>query len=167
EPTPEPTPKQEKPQKMPPNVYKSKLLYCFYYVLQSAKILNEKGVIHFDIKERNIYLKSLGSKVEMIEGDSHSDEVKSRVDSILFEGELDFLFIDGDHTYEGVKKDYNDYKKYVKNGGWIGFHDIKDTEFHRKANCRVDLLWKELEGEKIEFIDYSSNFGGIGFIQKN
>jgi serine/threonine protein kinase len=39
---------------MPPNAYKSKLLYCFYYVLQSAKILNEKGVIHFDIKERNI-----------------------------------------------------------------------------------------------------------------
>jgi serine/threonine protein kinase len=47
-------PKQKRPQKMPPNAYKSKLLYCFYYVLQSAKILNEKGIIHFDIKERNI-----------------------------------------------------------------------------------------------------------------
>lgn len=36
------------------NPYKSKLLYCLYYVLQSAKILNEKGIIHFDIKEKNI-----------------------------------------------------------------------------------------------------------------
>ena len=41
-------------QQMPRNIYKSKLLYCFYYVLQSAKILNEKGIIHFDIKEQNI-----------------------------------------------------------------------------------------------------------------
>jgi serine/threonine protein kinase len=46
--------KKEPIQKMPLNAYKSKLLYCFYYVLQSAKILNEKGIIHFDIKERNI-----------------------------------------------------------------------------------------------------------------
>ena len=84
---------------------------------------------------------------------------------MLKEGELDFLFIDGDHTYEGVKKDYEDYKKYVKDGGWIGFHDIKNTEFHRNANCRVDLLWNELEGEKIEFIDNSSQYGGIGFIK--
>ena len=55
----------------------------------------------------------------------------------------------------------------VKEGGWIGFHDIKDTPFHRSANCRVDQLWAELEGNKIEFIDNTSEYGGIGFIQVN
>jgi hypothetical protein len=87
------------------------------------------------------------------------------VNNIIGDIQLDFLFIDGDHTYEGVKQDYEMYKHLVKPGGWIGFHDIKDTEFHRNANCRVDILWNELEGEKKEFIDNSSAYGGIGFIQ--
>ena len=47
----------------------------------------------------------------------------------------------------------------------VGFHDIKDTPFHRRANCRVDLLWSELEGNKVEFVDMSSELGGIGLIQ--
>ncbi len=124
------------------------------------------GVSSYDVNKRDEYLRSLGSNVKMIHGDSHSVEIKECISSILQEGELDFLFIDGDHTYEGVKKDYEDYKKYVRDGGWIGFHDIKDTDFHRRANCRVDLLWNELEGDKVEFIEPSSNFGGIGFIRK-
>jgi len=37
-----------------PSNFKSKLLYCFYYVLQSIHKMNEKGIIHFDIKEKNI-----------------------------------------------------------------------------------------------------------------
>jgi serine/threonine protein kinase len=50
-----PQPPQPQPQQdLPPNIFKTKLLYCFYYVLQSAKMLNEKGIVHFDIKEQNI-----------------------------------------------------------------------------------------------------------------
>ena len=124
------------------------------------------GVSHYDVNKRDEYLRSLGNNVIMIHGDSHSEEIKKRISYIIEEGELDFLFIDGDHTYEGVKKDYEDYKKYVRPGGWIGFHDTKDTDFHRNANCRVDLLWNELQGEKVEFIDNTSDFGGIGFIKK-
>ena len=125
------------------------------------------GLNTFNVEERDSYLKSLGKNVTTIHGSSHEESIKERVRSILNGEELDFLFIDGDHTYEGVKKDYEMYKEFVKNGGWIGFHDIKDTEYHRNANCRVDQLWGELECEKIEFIDKISNFGGIGFIKKN
>jgi serine/threonine protein kinase len=38
----------------PNHLFKSKILYCFYYVLQSIKKMNDKGIIHFDIKEKNI-----------------------------------------------------------------------------------------------------------------
>jgi len=124
------------------------------------------GVNTYDVNKRDEYLRSLGSNVRIIHGDSHTQESREKISSILNGEKLDFLFIDGDHTYEGVKKDYEDYKDYVKEGGWIGFHDIKDTDFHRRANCRVDILWKELRGEKVEFIDPSSDFGGIGFIKK-
>ena len=101
----------------------------------------------------------------MLWGSSHDYEMLENVESVIKGDLLDFLFIDGDHTYEGVKQDYEMYKHLVKPGGWIGFHDIKDTEFHRNANCRVDILWNELEGNKIEFVDNSSPYGGIGFIQ--
>jgi autotransporter strand-loop-strand O-heptosyltransferase len=123
------------------------------------------GRSDYDAKTRNEYLKSLGSDVHMLEGDSHCQCMKTDLICILGDRKVDFLFIDGDHTYRGVKQDYHMYKEFVKPGGWIAFHDIKDTEFHRNANCRVDQLWNELIGNKIEFIDKSSEYGGIGFIQ--
>jgi cephalosporin hydroxylase len=123
------------------------------------------GRADYDVNKRDKYLKSLGENVKTIHGSSHEEEIKNKVKGIIKGELLDFLFIDGDHTYDGVKQDYLMYKEFVKPGGWIGFHDIKNTEFHRKANCRVDILWGELIGEKIEFLDNSSAYGGIGFIR--
>jgi cephalosporin hydroxylase len=123
------------------------------------------GRADYDVTLRDKYLTSLGDQVTMIHGSSHDYELLAKVKELLGETQLDFLFIDGDHTYEGVKQDYEMYKGLVKEGGWIGFHDIKDTPFHRNANCRVDQLWNELVGEKIEFVDRLSEYGGIGFIQ--
>jgi predicted O-methyltransferase YrrM len=37
---------------------------------------------------------------------------------------LDILFIDGDHTYEGVKADLANYAPLVKSGGRIILHDV-------------------------------------------
>ena len=36
---------------------------------------------------------------------------------------ISFLYIDGDHTYEGVKSDFELWEPKVKIGGTIGFHD--------------------------------------------
>lgn len=36
---------------------------------------------------------------------------------------LDLLFIDGDHSYEGVKADWEAYKHFLKPGSIIVFHD--------------------------------------------
>lgn len=125
----------------------------------------EFGRADYDEYERDEYLRSLGSNVTMLWGSSHEQEMLEKVEETLNGELLDFLFIDGDHTYEGVKQDYEMYRHLVKPGGWVGFHDTKDTEFHRNANCRVDQLWSELEGQKIDFLDNRSSFGGIGFIK--
>ena len=37
---------------------------------------------------------------------------------------LDLLFIDGDHSYEGVKRDWDAYKKFLAKGSVVAFHDI-------------------------------------------
>lgn len=36
---------------------------------------------------------------------------------------IDFLFIDGDHQYEQVIRDFEDWSPHVKKGGFIAFHD--------------------------------------------
>jgi predicted O-methyltransferase YrrM len=36
---------------------------------------------------------------------------------------IDYIFIDGDHIYEAVKQDFNDWFPFVKQGGIIAFHD--------------------------------------------
>jgi hypothetical protein len=39
------------------------------------------------------------------------------------DGFFDFVFIDGDHSYDGVKLDIKLWLSKVKKGGWIGGHD--------------------------------------------
>ena len=102
---------------------------------------------------------------QYIQGDSTSNEIKEIVHNLI--DKVDILFIDGDHTEEGVTRDFFLYKHLVKENGWIGFHDIKNSEFHHSHNCFVDRLWNKLSGDKIEFIDSTTGFGGIGFIQYN
>lgn len=41
---------------------------------------------------------------------------------------IDFLFIDGDHSYEGVKKDFELYSKIISDNGVIVLHDT-DSNF--------------------------------------
>ena len=116
------------------------------------------------INRNNNFKELYGDRCSFIEGNSHN---QSTIDVLIksLNGELiDFLFIDGDHTYEGVKQDFKMYKHLVKSGGWIVFHDINDTEKHRKRNVFVGKFWGELKGKKIEF-NVNSDWAGIGVIQ--
>jgi cephalosporin hydroxylase len=63
-------------------------------------------------------------RLELISGNSHSPKVKQSVLRALGGREVNFLFIDGDHSYEGVRQDYGEYSPLVREGGLIAFHDI-------------------------------------------
>jgi predicted O-methyltransferase YrrM len=39
--------------------------------------------------------------------------------------EIDYIFIDGDHNYTAVKKDFEDWFPFIKKGGYIGLHDSR------------------------------------------
>lgn len=56
--------------------------------------------------------------VEFIKGDSQ-EVAKTWTDEIAL------LFIDGDHSYEGVKKDLDSWYPHVKSGGVIMVHDFR------------------------------------------
>ncbi|MGH9349333.1 MAG: class I SAM-dependent methyltransferase [Vicinamibacterales bacterium] len=101
--------------------------------------------------------------VHLVAGISASDEVRSQVAAVLGADRLDLLFIDGDHTYEAVKADFELYSRFVSPSGAIAFHDINDTAFHRAQNVGVARLWSALEGDKREF-NARREWGGIGVL---
>ena len=58
--------------------------------------------------------------VKFLLGSSHDREILRRAEEFA---PYDFLFIDGDHTIEGVKQDYDMYAPLVRKGGIVAFHD--------------------------------------------
>ena len=127
----------------------------------------EFGTNDFNESERNEILSQYPGDCKFISGNSQDPLNLIQVEKFLDGREIDFLFIDGDHTEDGVTRDFFLYKHLVKEGGWIGFHDIKTTQFHQESGCCVDVFWKKLEGDKVEFTNYAHPSCGIGFIQKN
>jgi len=107
------------------------------------------------------------SKISLIQGDSHAMETLEKLKHLLQGEKIDFLFIDGDHRYEGVKQDFEMYKSLVRSGGLIGFHDIIASDYHHDMKCFVDVLWEELilEYEHKAFIqDPSQHKYGLGIV---
>jgi cephalosporin hydroxylase len=121
--------------------------------------------------QNNIYKGTEWEKyVVEIMGDSHSIEIKNKVREQV--SNVDLLFIDGDHTFKGVKEDFKTYSPLVKEGGWIALHDILDTEYNRSGKGGVIIevadLWKELKlkYEHYEIVDpVSQENMGIGVIR--
>jgi len=104
-------------------------------------------------------------RVTLLSGNSHRPEFRARVASELNGAQVDFLFIDGDHTLGGVTADYNNYKGFVRPGGLIGFHDIVDLQ--PLPTNQVYYLWQKLKAlaEVEEFINDPGQRGfGIGVL---
>lgn len=124
-----------------------------------------------------------------IKGDSHGEEIKEKLLKtmlrqnngiiIMSDGgpyQLDFIFHDGDHTYEGAKRDYELYYPLLRPGGLFAIHDIiADGERLEETN----KFWEEIKlTHKTQEIKYlsddcevfadrpSSAWGGIGVIIK-
>lgn len=139
------------------------------------------GVGNEVMDKRDLWFYERFKNCHFIRGDSHDDETFEKVHnllgykyftpkSILFreEPKIDFLFIDGDHSYEGVKQDFEMYSPFVKPGGICCFHDITISDYHHSRNVYVGEFWNELKTtgkyQTLEFVDGSENWGGIGLI---
>ncbi|MGD0352434.1 MAG: class I SAM-dependent methyltransferase [Dehalococcoidia bacterium] len=106
-------------------------------------------------------------KLHLIRGDSHSWEILARVKNILGGKEVDFVFIDGDHSYEGVKTDFEMFSRLVRRGGIIALHDIVIKP--AVTGCEVSRFWDEIKQPKYEYSeiisDWNQGWSGIGLLQ--
>jgi len=77
--------------------------------------------------------------------DSHSESTLRRVVTLLRGRAIDFLFIDGDHSRDGVWQDFNMYSPLVAPGGLIAFHDISQNPAEWTKG--VARFWQEFSAE--------------------
>jgi predicted O-methyltransferase YrrM len=78
-----------------------------------------------------------------IKGSSHDLETLNTL--IKYIDEIDVLFIDGDHTHEGVIMDFVIYSKLVKSGGYIIFDDYNDYQHSPEVKPAVDNIISNLK----------------------
>jgi predicted O-methyltransferase YrrM len=107
-----------------------------------------------------------GQTIHLLRADSHARETRERLESILDGRRIDLLFIDGDHSCEGVKRDFEMYRELVIPGGIIAFHDIVPCT--RDTRCEVDRFWNDIKHQydHQEIVNnWNQGYAGIGAIR--
>jgi predicted O-methyltransferase YrrM len=108
------------------------------------------------------------ARLELLRLDSQQASTQARLLEILCDRPIDFLFIDGDHRYPGIKRDYELYASAVRPGGLIAFHDIRPNA--ELESIQVYKLWDEIKvkaahTEEIIHEPYRGRYG-IGLLTK-
>jgi cephalosporin hydroxylase len=110
-----------------------------------------------------------GQTLDLLRMDSHAPATLRTVRDVLDGRLIDFLMVDGDHTYDGVRRDFELYSTLMAPGGLIAFHDV--LPHPGDPDCEVDRLWNELKRdfEHCELLDagntaWRGQWGGIGVL---
>lgn len=133
----------------------SSLHHWLYYSSENARVISidlpisdfcgpndpRVPVQEFAIKnEWKLWTKRNNNKLHLIQSCSQLESTKKEVEKLLNGEKLDFLFIDGDHRYENVKKDFDMYAPLVREKGIIALHDIGYAE-----EGGVHKLWDDIK----------------------
>jgi predicted O-methyltransferase YrrM len=110
----------------------------------------------FEILKSNVTSLGLDSFVEIRR--NTSVEV-----AIGWESSVDILFIDGDHSYEGAKRDWELFSPFVKPFGSVVFHDtlwdLKPDPQYARPDMGVPRLVDELREQGYPVITLDQDFG--------
>jgi predicted O-methyltransferase YrrM len=120
--------------------------------------------------ERDQRFKERYGNCHFIRGNSHEYGTRELLISKMLECKIDFfdfIFIDGDHRYEGVKTDFLMYSPFLEINGLVAFHDIVDSQTHRDRRVHVNQLWNEVKDQypSTQIIYGNNDWGGIGVLE--
>jgi predicted O-methyltransferase YrrM len=94
--------------------------------------------------------KHINCEYVYIQGDSTDKKTINNLSNII--SNVDILFIDGNHSYNWVINDFNNYKNFVKNGGYIIFDDYQDYKHSPDVKIAVNDLVKNLDEKQFEVL---------------
>lgn len=116
-------------------------LYLWSNYIDSSQKLISIDVSHAGRYDEFFQNFAPSKEIACVTGDSHKERTYDRVEEELGDERVDFLYIDGDHSYDGVKRDFNLYKSLVADEGIIALHDISNS------TTGVPSFWKEIQTE--------------------
>lgn len=95
-------------------------------------------------------------------GDSHDSVSLDWLRTCLAGRSVDMLHIDGDHSYEGVKSDYEMYSPLVRSGGLVLIHDVLND---RDVRVDVPQFWAEIGTRGRIIAQQTGNPLGFGVLE--
>jgi cephalosporin hydroxylase len=81
-------------------------------------------------------LNKFNNSYNYLKGNSQTYEMVNKLKELI--NEIDILFIDGDHSYQGVINDFLLYEELVKKGGYIVFDDYNDSQYSPEVKIAVN-----------------------------
>ncbi|MCL4480809.1 MAG: class I SAM-dependent methyltransferase [Candidatus Thermoplasmatota archaeon] len=137
-------------------------LFLFSQLAKPGGTVISVDKYNFPNWKKNLF-RSFSDKVKiiLIKGSSMDPNLLDIINSQVCNEKLDLLFIDADHTYLGVKRDFYRFAPCVKDGGIIAFHDI----IPGRGNG-VPAFYEELKSnyESVDFKSKTFGWAGIGTI---
>jgi len=115
-----------------------------------------------------------GVVTHLLEGDSHNPSTADEVKRLGPAGGFDVVFIDGDHSYDGVRSDTLRFARLARPGGVVVFHDIQPLRSDDVSGLYVGGVpdwWQQLtdhseDAESWTFVEDPEQSGfGIGVIK--
>lgn len=111
----------------------------------------------------------------LLRADSHAASTAAQLETLLAGRRIDYAFIDGDHTYDGVRQDFELCLRFASPDAMIAFHDIAsqpNPEWASSADLpaadgAVHGFWQEIKRSYAheEFIKDAKQEGyGIGVL---
>jgi len=76
-----------------------------------------------------------------------------------------YIYVDGDHSYNGVKLDYSLFWPNLEKNGLIIFHDIVADGYLDEGKFGVKKFWKEIAKKNSLIFPFPKD-SGLGIIQK-
>ena len=143
--------------------------------IMSQLSTGKKAAVDLEDKGRTIWSHYMmyDEDFKLFIADSQTEETRDKVKE--FCPQYDLIFIDGDHSYEGVRRDFELYQDLLSPRGYIVFHDIDPEHVFRDgAGGEVYRFWQDIpHGSKTNIVTIKSSgkttcfgqkehFGGIG-----
>lgn len=120
---------------------------------------------------REIYEKTKGNKSLLIQFKENLASLPSTVKIKPLQGysnefvgqihNIDFLFIDGDHSIEGCRFDFDNFANEIKSGGFLAFHDYDPSRCELGPTWVIDNLVKK----NVDF-DFYGQFDSLWVAKK-
>lgn len=109
---------------------------------------------HSDAELRDALARyGLLDRVEIVVGDSRTAEPPP--------GPCDLVFVDGDHTYEGVRGDYETWRGRLRAGGHLLFHDAAAFGDLSAPGADVARLVDEIERQDAAWFERAGGAGTL------